>query len=164
MCPVAAAEDLHDPQAWGLSLEAVQGIGDRLYEFWTRFGERFRTTTRDGSTYAYLYLSGLLRMPEKRNFTHIGRSVNVAGQNIQHFMSNSPWSAQEVMTQVQRETAAKPGLETGGVLILDETADEKAVEKSAGAGRQYNGRIGKVDLSQVGVFLAYVTGTTGGAG
>jgi SRSO17 transposase len=38
---------------------------------------------------------------------------------------------------------------------LDESADEKAGGKSVGAARQYNGRMGKVDLSQVGVFLAY---------
>ena len=40
-------------------------------------------------------------------------------------------------------------------MLLDESADEKAGDKSAGAGRQYNGRFGKVDMSQVEVFLAY---------
>ena len=43
----------------------------------------------------------------------------------------------------------------GGYLLLDESANEKAGSKSAGAGRQYNGRLGKVEMSQVGVFLAY---------
>lgn len=42
----------------------------------------------------------------------------------------------------------------GSVLLLDESADEKAGEKSAGAGRQHNGRLGKVEMSQVGVFLS----------
>lgn len=115
----------------------------------------FRTKTRDSAGYAYVYLSGLLRMETKRNFANIGRKTETPGQNIQHFMSNSPWSAQAVIRQVQKEVTAKPGLEHGGVLILDESADEKAGEQSAGVGRQYNGRIGKVDLSQVGVFLAY---------
>jgi SRSO17 transposase len=41
------------------------------------------------------------------------------------------------------------------VLILDESADEKAGEGSIGAGRQYNGRLGKVELSQVSVTLTY---------
>lgn len=44
------------------------------------------------------------------------------------------------------------------MLLLDESADDKAGGYSAGAGRQYNGRRGKVDLSQVGVFLALVKG------
>ena len=46
-------------------------------------------------------------------------------------------------------------MQTGGVLILDESADEKASAKTAGAGRQYNGRRGKIEMSQVGTFLVF---------
>jgi SRSO17 transposase len=42
------------------------------------------------------------------------------------------------------------------VLLVDESAEEKARAKSAGAGRQYNGRLGKVEMSPVGVLLSYV--------
>ena len=80
-------------------------------------------------------MSGQLRMPEKRNFANIGFNTGVSGQNIQHFMSNSPWSAWAVIQQVQVEIAATLGLEQGGVLILDESADAKALEKRAGSGR-----------------------------
>ena len=152
---VRVPKDLFDPKRWGLSVEAVHRLDGRLYGFWERFADCFRAWTRDSSGYAYVYVSGLLRMEAKRNFANIGRKTNVSGQNIQHFMANSPWSAQDVIRQVQQEVIAKPGLEHGGVLILDESADEKAGEQSAGVGRQYNGRIGKVDLSQVGTFLAY---------
>ena len=76
------------------------------------------------------------------------------GQNIQHFMSDSPWSSEAVIKQVQEEIKGTSGLE-GGYLLLDESADEKSGDKSAGAGRQHNGRLGKIDMSQVGVFLAY---------
>jgi SRSO17 transposase len=41
---------------------------------------------------------------------------------------------------------------------LDESSDEKASSQSIGAGRQYNGRLGKVEISQTGVFLAFSTG------
>ena len=146
---------MYDPERWGLPLEAIEGLGHRLYQFWQRFAVLFRTKTRDGGPYAYRYLSGLLRMESHRNFTNIGRQTGVAGQNLQHFMSNSPWSAQPVFAQVQQEIAGKPELARGGMLLLDESADEKAGEQTAGAGRQYNGRLGKVDLSQVGTFLAY---------
>jgi SRSO17 transposase len=77
------------------------------------------------------------------------------GQNLQQFMSDSPWEAQAVIRQVQREIANTSGLQQGGVLLLDESADEKAGPKSAGAGRQHNGRLGKIEMSQVGVFLAF---------
>ena len=83
----------------------------------------------------------------------------IISQNLHHFMSNSPWSARAVIRQVQAEIAATPGLERGGVLVLDESANAKTGEKSAGSGRQYNGRLGKVDMSQVGTFLAYTNGS-----
>lgn len=142
------------PQRWGLSPELSQELPERLQGFWEQYAECFKTKTRDTSEYAYHYLSGLLRMETKRNYTNIGRATGISGENIQHFMSNSPWSTQTVLEQVREEIKGMPGLEGDGVVILDESADE-AGEKKAGAGRQHNGRLGKIDLSQVGVFLAY---------
>jgi SRSO17 transposase len=43
----------------------------------------------------------------------------------------------------------------GGVLIVDESADVKYGKSSAGSSRQHNGRLGKVEQSQVGVYLSY---------
>ncbi len=80
--------------------------------------------------------------------------TGVSEQNMQHFISQSPWSGRAVIEDMQREIARRPKLR-GGVLILDESADAKSGETSAGAGRQYNGRLGKVDQCQVGVFLTY---------
>jgi SRSO17 transposase len=40
------------------------------------------------------------------------------------------------------------------------SANEKSGNKSAGAGRQYNGRLGKVEMSQVGTFLSYAKVST----
>jgi SRSO17 transposase len=97
-------------------------------------------------------------MDGKRTFANIGRQVGLAGQNVQHFVSNSPWSAAGVLRQVRREIAARPELGQGGVLILDESPVKKAGTRTAGAARQWNGRIGHVDLSQVGTFLAYANG------
>jgi SRSO17 transposase len=97
-------------------------------------------------------------MDGKRSFANIGRRVGLAGQNVQHFVSNSPWSAAGVLREVRREIAARPELQRGGVLVLDESPVKKAGAKTAGAARQWNGRIGHVDLSQVGTFLAYANG------
>ena len=97
-------------------------------------------------------------MQTKRNYANIARQVidpQEDGQNVQQFMSDSPWEAQAVIQKVQQEIAGTAGLQQGGVLLLDESADEKAGAKSAGAGRQHNGRLGKVEMSQVGVFLAF---------
>jgi SRSO17 transposase len=80
------------------------------------------------------------------------------GQALQQFMSDSPWDAQTVVRQVQEEIATTPELQSGGMLLLDESAEEKAGQKSAGAGRQHNGRLGKIEMSQVGVFLTFFKG------
>jgi SRSO17 transposase len=142
-------------QRWGLSPDLSRELPERLHHFGQRYYESFRTRTRNTGEYVYHYLSGLLRMETQRNYANIGRVAGVAGENIQHFMSNSPWATQVVLEQVQEEIKATPGLGQGSVLLLDESADAKAGDQSAGAGRQHNGRLGKVDMSQVGVFLAY---------
>jgi SRSO17 transposase len=156
------ASDLFDPDRWGLPADAVASLAERLQALWTRFRPCFTTTTRDASPYAWVYLRGVLTMTSKRTFANIARRVIAPtddGQALQQFMSDSPWSAQSVIAQVQSELAASPTLHPGGMLILDESADAKAGLHSAGAARQWNGRLGKVDLCQVGVFLAFATET-----
>ncbi len=98
----------------------------------------------------------------KRTFATIARRIGDPaddGQALQQFMSESPWSAHDLIHQVQTELAATPALQHGGMLILDQSADAKAGLHSVGAARQWNGRLGKVDLCQVGVFLAFATDT-----
>ena len=103
-----------------------------------------------------MYMRGQMTMKSDRNFAGIANSMeNADGQALQHFMSNSPWSGQGVFEQIRDEIIEKPELHPGSVLILDEYADEKAGGKSAGALRQYNGRMGKVDMCQVAVALGY---------
>lgn len=145
-----------DPQAWGLPPEAIEGLGERLHDHWDRFSDCFTTQTHDTSHYALDYLSGMLRMKADRHFSGIARTSGNSPQNIQHFMTNSPWSSQEVTTQIRQEIIETPIFARGSVLVLDESAEEKASEETVGASRQYNGRLGKVDISQVGVFLSLV--------
>jgi len=151
-----------DGRAWGIPLEGVEQLGARLQAYWERYRGCFKTRTRDGSVYAYAYLSGELRMDTDRNFANIARQTGQAGQNVQHFMSVSPWAVEDVYRQIAEEIRQTPALRRGGVLILDESAEEKAGDQSVGAQRQHNGRLGKVELSQVGVFVAYgnLTGPT----
>jgi SRSO17 transposase len=154
--------DIFDPDRWGLPADAVASLAERLHALWTRFRPCFTTTTRDGSLHAWTYLRGVLTVPSKRTFANIARRVVDPaddGQALQQFMSDSPWSAHAVIAQVQGELAATPSLQHGGMLILDESADAKAGFHSAGAARQWNGRLGKVDLCQVGTFLAFATDT-----
>src|SRR5262252_6996428 len=150
---------LHDAQRWGLSAEAIGTLGERLYEFWQRFHGCFKTSTRDTSGRAYDYLRGQLTMDGERNFANMARNMTGDdGQALQHFMSHSPWSGPSVFRQIQAESTATPALAQGSTLILDESADEKAGTHNAGASRQYNGRMGKVDGCRVDTCLTYANG------
>jgi SRSO17 transposase len=101
-------------------------------------------------------------MEDQRNFANIDRRVNRRdGQPLQHFMSESPWRSESVYLQIQHDIRDAPALATGGVVILDESADAKAGDHSVGAARQHNGRLGKVELSQVATCLAYAHPATG---
>jgi len=145
-----------DPDRWGLPAEAVAQLGDDLYTFWEHYRPCFRTRTRDTSQNAYTFWRGQLTMEDQRNFANMDRRLTGRdGQPLQHFMSESPWSDQKVFQQIQADIRAHPALQTGGLVILDESADVKAGAHSAGAGRQHNGRLGKIDLSQVAVCLAF---------
>ena len=98
-------------------------------------------------------------MEENRNITNIGRQTQVEPQNLHHFMSNSPWPGPGLIGAVQTKVKQRPELQSGAMVLVDESADQKGGEYSAGAGRQHNGRLGKVDMSQVGVFLTLATPT-----
>jgi SRSO17 transposase len=140
-------------------VEAIEELGWRLRAFWGLYRRWMKTKTRDTSEYGYEYLSGLLRMEEKRTIANIGRQSGVSEQNMQHFMSQSPWAGREVIGGIQEQIAWRGEVREGAMLLLDESADDKAGEWSVGASRQYNGRRGKVDNSQVGVFLTLAKGT-----
>jgi SRSO17 transposase len=143
-------------EQWGISLEEVDQLGERLTQFYDRFRSYTQTKTRDTSEYGLGYLSGLLRMETKRNLANVGRKTAISGQNLQHFISNSPWSGPGLTQAIQNEIKVHPSFQEA-VLVLDESAEEKAGEQSAGSGRQHNGRLGKIEMSQVGEFLSLVT-------
>jgi len=95
-------------------------------------------------------------METDRNIANVSRKTGISGQNMQHFVSNSTWSATEMIQAVEKEIQQHQAFQEA-ILVLDESAEEKAGNRSAGAARQHNGRLGKIEMSQVGVFLALVT-------
>lgn len=95
-------------------------------------------------------------MDTNRNFANIGRKTDMPTQNMHHFMSNSPWSGPLLLSKVRADIAAQDEFQSGTMLLLDESADDKSGMHTAGSGRQYNGRRGKVDNCIVGVFLSCV--------
>ena len=81
-------------------------------------------------------------------------------QSLQHFISDSKWDEEGVISEIQRRVSALIGNAVHGSVHLDESGYIKGGERSVGVKRQYCGRIGKVDNCQVGVFLGYALWTT----
>ena len=75
-------------------------------------------------------------------------------QRLHHMLSESAWSRSDVRHLLVKDANQHFG--HAAALVFDESAFAKKGEMSAGVARQWNGRLGKTDNSQVGVFAALV--------
>ena len=75
-------------------------------------------------------------------------------QVLQNFLTHSSWDYRPVMDRVARKADTLLGAEHGVGLYIDESAFQKKGDKSVGVARQWNGRLGKQENCQVGVFGA----------
>ena len=73
-------------------------------------------------------------------------------QPLHHMLSESKWDRRGVRRQLVVDANTHFGHPSA--LLLDESAFGKKGNMSAGVARQWNGRLGKVDNCQVGVFAA----------
>lgn len=80
-------------------------------------------------------------------------------QALQHFLSNSAWDERGVLDQVAMQADALLGGRHDSALLIDESGITKKGNKSVGVARQWNGRLGKVDNCQVGVYAALSRGS-----
>lgn len=79
-------------------------------------------------------------------------------QNQQHFLSDSPWNASELMSEVARKVNIDLGNPLLQALNIDENSNKKSGKHSVGVSRQYNGNEGKIENSQTGVFASLGSG------
>lgn len=124
-------------------------LGFPTQDTWLSILHKIHYTAHDKSAYANGYLSGMLRIEAKQNMATIARTTGMVEQNTQHFMSHSPWSGPGLVSDIQKVVAKHSEFQTGATLAIDKSADQKAGEYSAGAGRQHNGRMGKIEMSGV---------------
>jgi SRSO17 transposase len=104
-------------------------------------------------------VSGLLMELDDHNCWTITEAVGHRGPHrLQHLLSRAVWDDQQ-MLEIASVWAAGHLDDGDGVLIVDETADEKSsADAVVGAARQYSGTLGGVALCQVAVTLTYATG------
>ncbi len=75
-------------------------------------------------------------------------------QALHYLINDADWDHRDVMAEVARDASATLGDEGQTCLLIDETYFAKKGDHSAGVARQWNGRLGKTDNCQVGVFTA----------
>ncbi len=98
------------------------------------------------------YLHGLAQATEA-TFAAMAAVVDQGcAQQLQHFISNSPWRHEPVVEQIARDANRLLGGKPTSALIIDESSFAKQGDRSVGVARQWCGRLGKVDNCQVAVF------------
>ncbi|HMB04484.1 MAG TPA: IS701 family transposase [Isosphaeraceae bacterium] len=135
-----------------LTPEAVADCADCLTGFLQRYLPHFyRSEHRHNAT---LVIRGLLSGLERKTCEPIAIGAGLPRKPIQSFVGAGKWDDEAVMTELRahvREALAGPD----GVVVIDPSTFPKKGTESCGVGRQWCGRLGKVDNCQVGVFLAY---------
>ena len=132
----------------------LEDLAQRIVAFHGRFHGFFVVRTRNVIAQSKKYLLGLIQS-EKRNMERMAEVVPAADdQAYQHFISNSPWSHRALLDQIAQEVDTRFGASEDYFLVVDESAFAKKGKDSVGVARQWNGRLGKVDNCQVGVFTA----------
>ncbi len=140
-----------------ITIETVTQLSDKLLTFFERHKRFFKTKTHDVSHHAETELKGALLMNHNRTYKEVSRKIvspSDDGQNIQHFMSDSPWETQPIFDDIQLQIKEMPQLH-GGMLNIDESGDECSSDQKVGSQKQYLGRLGKVETGQVAVLSSY---------
>src|SRR6476661_2118674 len=139
----------------------VRAAAEQLVDFHERFAPLFGKD--QAQDHAYDYIKGLMVCPERKSVEPIALLVGHGdASGLQKFVGAGPWPYDDVQAEAQSlfvdELApSAAGSSVGVVGVVDESAFTKKGTHSAGVARQHNGRLGKEDNCQVGVFLIGVT-------
>ncbi|AKT37839.1 IS701 family transposase [Chondromyces crocatus] len=126
---------------------------------WSQLLERVGVhfSRSDVRTHTGAYLKGLLSPVDRKNGWQL---AEVVGDQIpyalQHLLGRARWDADAVRDDLRGYVVDHLG-DPSGMLVIDETGFLKKGTHSAGVQRQYSGMAGRIENSQVGVFLAYAT-------
>src|SRR5579875_705197 len=103
------------------------------------------------------FVLGLLAPLERKNCWWLAEHAGHRDpQAMQRLLRTAVWDADAVRDDLRTFVAGQLG-DPEGVLIPDETGFLKKGTGSVGVQRQYSGTAGRIENSQVGVFLGYAT-------
>jgi SRSO17 transposase len=135
------------------ALSDVSGWRAELGELLARFGRLF--VRREPRQQAGRYLEGLLGAVERKNGWQLAEAIGDARPwRTQRVLSHVLWDEEAARDLCRAYAVERLGAEDA-VLVVDETGFLKKGRHSAGVARQYSGTAGRIENSQIGVFLAY---------
>lgn len=133
--------------------KTIRGWQKELVRVHQRLGDLFpRSEVRERSL---AYLEGLLSRCERKNSWQVAEWAGEASPyGMQYLLGRARWDADALEARLREYVREELG-STDAVLVLDETGFLKKGGHSAGVQRQYSGTAGRIENSQVGVFLCY---------
>lgn len=104
-----------------------------------------------------VFIDGLLSGAERKTGWMLAEEAGLdRPYRIQSLLGRSKWSADSLRERVYAYVMAALG-DRDGVLVVDETGFVKKGTQSVGVARQYSGTAGRIENSQIGVFLGYAS-------
>lgn len=123
---------------------------------------RPRFARYESARHAAGLMLGLLSNLERKNcWTIAEERGDVTPHGLQHMLSRASWDEDAVAADV-RDYVTTALADPDAVLVVDETGDLKKGAATVGVQRQYTGTAGRIENSQVAVYLTYA-GTRGHA-
>jgi len=139
---VAAAHSV-DPDRWQAEFSAVL---DRIAPRFRRF-EPLR--------HAGALMAGMVSGLDRKNCWTIAEHRGAATPDgLQHLLARASWDADAVRDDLRDYVVDAFG-DPGAILVVDETGDVKKGTQTVGVQRQYSGTAGRIENSQVAVYLTY---------
>lgn len=138
-----------------VTLDQIATWHDDLVALQARIAPRF--VRAEARVRAGRYLAGLLGAVERRNGWQLAEVLGeTTPDGVQRLLRTAQWDADAVRDDLRSYVVEHLG-DPGAVLVIDETGFLKKGTKSAGVARQYSGTAGRIENSQIGVFLAYAS-------
>jgi SRSO17 transposase len=144
------------PPRLDLSRDDVDNLADELASFHALFEDGFKRIEQHDL--GRCYLQGLLSDVDRKSMEPMALRLSgpKAVRNLQRFMSEYRWDEEFIGDRHRRELAALIG-DRDGAFSVDSSEFPKKGTESVGVGRQYCGRLGKIENCQSGVFVGYAS-------
>lgn len=133
----------------------INSLAEGLDEIAERIGSRFYR--KEPRARAICYIRALLSHAERKNGWQLAEEAGeMTPDGMQRLLNAAKWDADAVRDDLQDYVVEHLG-EPDAILPIDETGFIKKGFHSVGVQRQYSGTAGRIENSQIGVFLSYVT-------